>query len=111
MRQRYKNGKEKLKAELQSAKGDLVRKQMVLDDISRQLKEKTDLINKQAEEKKKRYSATVFCTNCRYVCNVTVPAGCKVEEGNCIHCQVISRPPISHTLFLVQDYPGKGIFS
>lgn len=106
MRKGYKSLRDKYKADAEHLRGDLVRKQMVLDDISRQLKEKTDLMNKQAEEKKKRWSTTLYCTNCQVVSNVSCPQGCNIKSSNCVHCGVISSP-IAPTLFTVIDYPGK----
>lgn len=43
---------------------------------------------KRAEDSKKRYSATVYCTNCMQVNSVSIPPGVSIEEGDCVTCRV-----------------------
>lgn len=53
-----------------------------------ELKRLQDAEKKRAEESKKRYSATVYCTNCMEVNSVSIPAGVSITEGDCVTCRV-----------------------
>ena len=71
---------------------------LTAEQEARRYKEQLD---KKAAEDKKRYSATVYCTNCLHVNNVSIPPGVKISEGDCVTCRVRG------TQLVVMDYPGK----
>ncbi len=61
-----------------------------------------DRLKKIEEGKKiKRYDATVYCTNCMHVNNVSVPEGLAIKDGDCTYCRV------KCCLLKVVSYPGK----
>lgn len=81
MRKTYKNKRDFYKAEAAQAKAEAVRKQMIIDSLSKQLEDKK-------EEANKRYDARVYCTNCKKVAYVSIPPGVKIEDGDCTNCRV-----------------------
>lgn len=81
MRKTYKNKRDFYKAEAAQAKAEAVRKQLTIDYLSKQLEDKK-------EEAEKRYSTSVYCTNCKRVSNVSIPPGLKIEDGDCTNCRV-----------------------
>ncbi|TFC63743.1 hypothetical protein E3O62_02640 [Cryobacterium sp. TMT2-15-1] len=45
-------------------------------------------LDAKAAEGKKRYDATVYCTNCLVVNSVSIPPGVRIIEGDCLTCRV-----------------------
>ena len=94
MRKTYKNKRDQYKAEAEQngikAERDEAEAQRLRNEL-----------NKKAEEAKKRYSATVYCSNCLQVTNIEVAPGVRIDEGDCVVCRVRNR------LSLVISYLGK----
>lgn len=80
MKLRYKNKRDFYKAEAERLQGDLVRKQLVLDSISKQLEEAMK------PKPKERINVAWFCTQCRVVEKGTVPVGTNIENCSCLNC-------------------------
>lgn len=79
----------KAEAELAQAKARTERLQREKVDLERKLAEAQKPKPEAKKEKEvKRYSATVYCTNCRWVSDVLIPEGVTIKEGDCVHCRV-----------------------
>lgn len=87
MRARYKNKRDQYKSER--------------DEFERKATRLENELTEKKESDKKRYSATVYCRNCKYVSNVEIPPKVSIESGDCVHCRVRGE------LLLVISYPGK----
>ena len=94
----YKKEAEKLKTENEL-------KRQANEFLEKQLKTANDKLKAIDEEKKKRYSAYVYCSNCTVVSSVSIPPGVAIVEGDCVNCRVRSSQ-LRQTLFLVTKYPG-----
>lgn len=81
MKVRYKNKRDFYKAEADRLQGELTRKQITLDDISRQLRE-----SREPKKKEDRIDVKWFCTQCRVVASGTVPRGTNIEDCFCLNC-------------------------
>lgn len=94
MRKQYKNKRDFYKAQMEEAQRQRQWEKERADNLAKKLEEKKEL-------EKKRYSATVYCTNCMVVSNVSIPPGVTIKEGDCVHCRV------RNCQLPVVDYPGK----
>lgn len=94
MRKTYKNKRDQYKAEAEIERSRA-------NGLADQLKIMREQKEKEAAEKKKWWSCTVFCGNCLTVNNISCPPGMTIETGDCVHCRVRGH------LKLVIDYPGK----
>jgi late competence protein required for DNA uptake (superfamily II DNA/RNA helicase) len=72
--------------------GKYYSKQSQIDDLRRVIQSKEEAETKRIEEEKKLkqrwWSATVYCTNCLEVNNVSIPPELKIENGDCVICRV-----------------------
>ncbi len=99
MRIRYKNKRDFYKEQMLKAQSDLV-------EAQRQLKEYKEKEVDQIEDKKKRYSVSVYCSNCMTVAEVVVPNKIPIIEADCTVCRV--RSSYEHqTLFKVIKFPNQ----
>lgn len=66
-------------------------KQQKIDELELRLQEIDEAekarVKKEAEDKKKRWSAVVYCTNCMEVNSVSIPPEVEVERGDCVTCR------------------------
>jgi predicted RNase H-like nuclease (RuvC/YqgF family) len=103
MRIRYKNQKQKLKAELETERKLSQKKSETIQQLTARLSEK----RKQEEEAKKkatetkRYNAIVYCKNCMQVNEVRISEGSLISHVDCVYCRVRGE------LLPVVWYPGK----
>ena len=59
--------------------------------ISRQAQELAqfrEAEKRRKEANEKRWSTTLYCTNCLEVHNVSIPAGLQIKNCGCINCRV-----------------------
>lgn len=66
-------------------------KRQANETLSRQLELAEEKLAECKEEKKKRYSAIVYCENCLEVSSVLIPPGVKIDEGDCTVCRVRNK--------------------
>jgi len=71
----------KYKKELESAK-------WARESAERELKRMKDQKAKEEEEKKKRWSATLYCAHCLEVTDASCPPGLNLEDLDCLVCRV-----------------------
>lgn len=99
MKESYRTKRDFYKAQAELERGAKLKAQQELEALKQQ-------ILRESEEKKKRYEATVYCSNCMRVSNVLIYPGSKILEGSCVICRVVSSP-LKQTLFPVYYYPGQ----
>lgn len=85
MKKGYKNKRDFFKAEAERAKEQA---QMWKESAEAKQKQLDEYRKRCEAEKNKRYSKTVYCTNCKEVNSVSIPPGVKIEEGDCVTCRV-----------------------
>lgn len=97
----YKNKRDFFKAEMDKALG---RQKELQDQIERERRWRAEEDKKRESDKKSRYSAIVYCSNCQVVSRITIPNGVEIAEADCVFCRV--RSSKSHiTLCSVKSYP------
>lgn len=81
MKKGYKNKRDQFKAESERFRKEALYQGQEKDRLQREL----DSIK---IEDKKRWSAIVYCENCKEVNSVSIPPGVSLDEGDCTTCRV-----------------------
>ena len=97
MKAKYKNKRDFYKAEAEHS-ADAAK--MWRESAEANRKELEEYKKSCQENKKKRYSAIVYCTNCQVVSSVLISPGVKISEGDCVECRV------RNCQLPVKKYPG-----